>query len=248
MTSTNRTSTPSIAGRFATTRWSVVVEAGKSPTRESQKALAVLCEAYWYPLYAFARRQGNRHEDARDLIQSFFENMLEKNGLAIANPDRGKFRSFLLGALKNFAAKQYRAETTQKRGGSTPHLSLDYSDGEKRYRCEPEDELTPDKIFERKWAITLLESVMTKLSAEQVAADKKERFEVLKMYLGGDKNRVPYAELGGRLNISAGAVKVAVHRLRKRYRELLRSEIADTVTDPDCIDEELQALFVALGK
>lgn len=225
-----------------------MVKAGKSPTKGTQKALAFLCEAYWYPLYAYARRKGNRHEDARDLVQSFFANLLEKNGLAIADPDRGKFRSFLLSALKNFAAKQWRAETTQKRGGSIPHLSLDYSDGEKRYLCEPEDSLTPDKIFERKWAITILDSAMAKLADEQVAADKKNRFDLLKMYLGGDKNRVPYADLADRLNISAGAVKVAVHRLRSRYRELLRNEIADTVADPNNIDEELQDLFVALGR
>ena len=173
---------------------------------------------------------------------------MEKNSLQIANPDRGKFRSFLLGALKKFAAKQWRAESTKKRGGTNDLMSIDYRDAENRYLCEPQDDLTAEKSFERKWAIALLDSAMEKLAAEQAAAGKTETFDSLNMHLGGDKNRVLYRELSESLNTSEGAIKVAVHRLRRRYRELLRSAIADTVADPDDIDEELQALFAALRR
>lgn len=248
MSFTNKTpGRPNNACKFATTRWSIVVSAGKSSTDDTRKALAILCETYWYPLYAYVRRKGSRPEDARDIIQSFFVSLLETKGLAVADPERGKFRSFLLSALKNFSAKQWRAETTQKRGGTKPHLSIDYVGAEKRYACEPEDRLTPDKIFERKWALAILDAAMEKLNAEQIAAGRQDRFDVLKMYLGGDKNCVPYRELAERLEITVGAVKVAVHRLRKRYRELLRCEIVETVTAPNNIDEELQSLFTALS-
>lgn len=233
--------------RFATTRWSVVVTAGQPQSKDACEALATLCEMYWYPLYAFARRRGNRDEDARDLVQAFFANILEKNSLQIAHPERGRFRSFLLGALKNFAAKQWRTASTKKRGGVNTPLSIDYRDAEARYLCEPQDDLTAERIFERKWAITLLNTAMAKLTAEQETAGKMTRFASLKNYLGGDKNRVPYRELSESLNMSEGAIKVAIHRLRRRYRELLRNEIADTVADPNDIDEELRSLFAALA-
>lgn len=236
------------SSRFATTRWSVVVAAGQPQSKDANEALATLCEMYWYPLYAFARRRGHRHEDARDLVQAFFANILEKNSLQIAGPERGKFRSFLLGALKNFAAKQWRTASTKKRGGGETPLSIDYRDAEDRYLCEPQDDLTAEKLFERKWAMTLLHTAMAKLAGEQETAGKTSRFDSLKMYLGGDKNRVPYYELAESLTMSEGAVKVAIHRLRRRYRELLRNEIADTVVDSNDIDEELQSLFAALSR
>ncbi|QEG41597.1 RNA polymerase sigma factor [Roseimaritima ulvae] len=235
-------------GRFATTRWSVVVSAGQPRSKDARQALATLCESYWYPLYAFARRSGNRHEDASDLVQAFFANLLETNGLQVAQPERGKFRAFLLGTLKNFAAKQWRSASTKKRGGEYRLLSIDYRVAEGRYLCEPQDDLTAEKIFERKWAMTVLHTAMAKLAAEQETAGKTPRFNGLKMYLGGDKTRVPYRELSQSLNMSEGAIKVAIHRLRTRYRELLRDEIADTVADPNDVDDELRSLFAALSR
>jgi len=246
----NETPTPSAVqgGRFATTRWSVVIAAGRSPSLAASKALSALCDIYWYPLYAYVRRRGYRVEESQDLTQAFFAEILEKNSVRVADPQRGKFRSFLLTALKNFLAKQWRAKSAQKRGGAKTPLSLDFQGAETRYSRDPGHNLTADKIYERQWALTLLESTLTKLSVEQATAGKSKLFDRLKMYLGGDKNRVPYREIAQNFNMTDGAVKVAVHRLRRRYRELLRSEIADTVADPNDIDNELCALFAAVGR
>jgi RNA polymerase sigma factor (sigma-70 family) len=234
--------------RFATTRWSIVVAAGQSPSPDAQQALSTLCEAYWYPLYAYIRRRGYAVDDAQDLTQAFFTEVLAKNRLSIADPRRGKFRSFLLTALKNFLAKQWRAEHAQKRGGTETLLPLDFLMAETRYSREPGHELTAEKIYERRWALTLLECVLARLASEQTAAGKSLLFDSLKTYLGGDQNGVPYREIADRIKMTEGAVKVAVHRLRRRYRELLHGEIADTVTDPEDIDDELRALFAAVAR
>jgi RNA polymerase sigma-70 factor (ECF subfamily) len=210
--------------------------------------LSALCETYWYPLYAYVRRRGRSIEEAQDLTQTFFAEILEKSRMRVANPQRGKFRSFLLTSLKNFLAKQWRAESAQKRGGANTPLSLDFHVAESRYSREPEHDLTAERIYERQWALTLLEGALAKLSDEQAAAGKGTLFDSLKMYLGGDKNRVPYRQIAASLNMTDGAVKVAVHRLRRRYRELLLSEIADTVADSDDVDDELRALFAAVGR
>lgn len=233
--------------RFTTTRWSIVVAAGGPRSPNARAALSTLCESYWYPLYAYSRRRGHTHQDAQDLIQSFLASLLESEGLRVVDPKRGKFRSFLLTALKNFSAKQWRTESTQKRGGSSVILSLDYHEAEGRYFCEPEDERTPETIFEHKWAIAILESAMKKLSDEQRSAGKQARFDLLKMHLGGDSEQVPYRELASTLGISEGAIKVAVHRLRARYGQILRDEISQTVSNPGDLDNELRAIFDAVS-
>lgn len=235
-------------GQFATTRWSVVVAAGQSPSADAHQSLAALCEAYWYPLYAFVRRSGYSVEDAQDLTQAFFVELLEKGRLRAADPRRGKFRTFLLAAMKNFLANQWRAASAQKRGGAKGPLSLDFDDVERRYSREPGHNLTAEKIYDRRWAMALLEGVLGTLAREQAAAGKGDLFEGLKGFLGGDKNRVPYREIADRLAVTEGAVKVAVHRLRRRYRELLRSAIANTVSSPDEVEDELRALFAVVGR
>jgi len=224
-----------------------VLAARKSTAAESKQALTTLCEAYWYPLYAFVRRRGYQPEEAQDLTQEFIATLLEKDFLKAADRERGRFRSFLLASLKHFLAKEWRRASAQKRGGDMIHLSLDFKDGEARYGREPAHELTAEKIYERRWAMTLLEQAFARLRAEFVAAGKLALYENLTLYVGGDKATVPYRELAERLGMTEGSVKVAVHRLRRRCRDLLRAEIAETVASPKDVDEELRDLFRALG-
>ncbi len=233
--------------RFATTRWSMVVEAGRRSSPKAAEALATLCGIYWFPLYAYVRRQGHSADDAQDLTQEFFVHLLDKQSLQVADRARGRFRSFLLAAMKNFLAKEWRRRAAQKRGSGQSVISLDVDDGERRYRLEPSHDATPDKIFERQWALTLLELALTKLRSEFDATGKIELFDRLKVLLGGQKSTVPYRELGRELKMSEGAVKVAIHRMRRRYRALLREEIQQTIGAAEDVDEELRQLFDTLA-
>ena len=235
------------AGHFLTTRWSMVVEAGRRSSPRAAEALATLCGIYWFPLYAYVRRHGHSADDAQDLTQEFFVHLLEKQTLQVADKERGRFRSFLLASMKNFLAKQWRRGAAQKRGGGQSVISLDADGGEKRYRLEPSHDATPDRIFERQWALTLLEQALTKLRAEFDAKGRIELFDRLKMVLGGQKSTVPYRDLGDQLKMSEAAVKVAIHRMRRRYRVLLREEVQQTIGAEEDVDAELRHLFDTLA-
>jgi RNA polymerase sigma-70 factor (ECF subfamily) len=203
---------------------------------------------YWYPLYAFVRREGHRPDEAQDLTQAFFARLLEKKYLRDYERDRGRFRSFLLAALKHFLANERDRASAQKRGGGLSDMSLDavIQAGERRYSLEPRSELTPDKIFERQWALTVLDRVISRLHEEFEQNGKGPQFERMKPLLAGDETRIPYAELASGLNTTEGALKTAVHRLRRRYREILRDEIAQTVVHPDEVREEIRYLVSVL--
>ena len=221
--------------------------AGQRGSPQSSAALATLCENYWYPLYAYARRRGHQADEAQEFTQAFFARLLEKNDLAAADPGRGRFRSFLLTSLKHFLANEWDRARAQKRGGGRSVLWIDFGTAEERYRAEPSHDLTPEKVFERRWALVLLENVLARLHAESAQAGKANSFDRLKGFLTGEQSGVTYGQLAVELNTSEGALKVAVHRLRRRYRELLRAEIEETVADPDEIDQEIRDLFTALG-
>jgi RNA polymerase sigma-70 factor (ECF subfamily) len=227
---------------FLTTHWSVVQNARATDSKQAKAALETLCRAYWYPLYAFVRRLGHSPHDAEDLIQGFFAQCIEKRYLHTADQKKGRFRSFLLIALKRFLANEWDRARTRKRGGDRAIISLD---AEQRYAAEPSESLSPDKLYERRWALTLLENVLTQLKAEQAAAGRLAVFTELQPVL--TSRGTPYATLAARLGLSEGAVKVAVHRLRQRYRELLEHEIANTVTSPAEIDEERRYLLRILS-
>ena len=221
-------------------------DARRKTTAVSRRALAELCEVYWYPLYAFIRRRGLSSEDARDMTQGFFAELLEKETLQVADRQRGRFRSFLLAAASHFLSNQRRNARTLKRGGNRRLLALNFASGERRYSLEPFHELTAEKIYDRRWAMTLLDQVLDKLHGESVAAGKQELFDTLTPYLGGSRQTVPYQDVARRLKMTEGAVKVAVHRLRRRCRDVLRDEIAQTVADPAEIDDELRSLFASV--
>jgi RNA polymerase sigma factor (sigma-70 family) len=235
------------ASRFATTHWTVVLTAGSPESSRYQQALETLCQTYWFPLYAYLRRQGHDAHQAEDYVQAFFAKLLEKHGLRLADPKRGKFRSFLLAALKHFLANELDRVRAQKRGGNLKVLSLSSQDAETQYALRPAHQLTPEKLFERYWALTVLDRTLTRLKAESVLADKQELFDRLKGYLTAEKGSVPYRDAATELNMTEGAVKAAVHRLRVRYRQLLRNEIAQTVANEEQIDEEIRDLFTALA-
>jgi RNA polymerase sigma factor (sigma-70 family) len=232
---------------FATTHWSVVLTAQRSDSTRAQAALSNLCRAYWYPLYVFVRRQGHSPHDAQDLTQEFFARLLAKNYLAEVVRERGKFRSFLLTALKHFLANEWDRACAAKRGGGQTTISLNETDAEGRYQLEPPDTLTAEKIFDRRWATTLLDQVVARLRDEYAQAEKLELYEALKGCLTIESRAAPYAQLAVQLNMSEGAVKVAAHRLRQRYRVVLREEIAQTVSSQAEVEEELRHLFAALG-
>jgi RNA polymerase sigma factor (sigma-70 family) len=234
------------AWRFASTRWSLVAAAGQGASPEAREALAVLCQTYWYPLYAYARRRLPTAEDAQDATQEFFAQLLEKDYLQAADPERGKFRSFLLTAFQRFLTKERDKTNAQKRGGGRRILPLDFQAGERRFRLEPADQATADSIYERRWALTLLEQALTRLRLEFTNAGKQQLFEQLKGTLTGDGSVEPYSQIGEALAMSEQAVKVAVHRMRQRYKELLRAEIAQTVATADEIEDELRDLFKAV--
>jgi RNA polymerase sigma-70 factor (ECF subfamily) len=238
---------PSEPGIFATTHWSLVLAAGRGDSTRARAALETLCRAYWYPLYAFVRRLGHAPHDAEDVVQAFFAQCLEKNYLGAADQAKGRFRSFLLIALKRFLANEWDKARARKRGGGTPPISLDALTAEQRYALEPADRLSADRLFERRWALTLLDTILARLREEQAAAGRLEAFDLLKDALTCGERATPYAELAARLRTSEGAVKVAVHRLRRRYRELLETEIANTVGSPEEVAEERRYLFSVLS-
>jgi RNA polymerase sigma-70 factor (ECF subfamily) len=232
--------------RFHTTRWSLVLAAGQPESTASREALSTLCRIYWYPLYAYARRQVS-HAEAEDLTQGFFAQLLEKDYLRVADPERGKFRSFLLTAFKHFLSKERDRAGALKRGGGSQVLPLDFQTGEERYSREPAHQATPERIFERRWALALLDRVLARLREEFEQGGKQRLFECLKFCLTGEKNPgKSYEELGEELAMTEGAIKIAVHRLRRRYQELLREEIAQTVATPEDVEEELRDLFEAV--
>jgi RNA polymerase sigma factor (sigma-70 family) len=230
--------------QFPTTRWTLVVAAGDPHRKEARSALVSLCEHYWYPLYAYLRRRGYPADQAEDLIQEFLIRVLEGRYLDRADPGKGRFRSFILTSLKFFAADEGDRQRAHKRGGGTI-VPLEVSSGEERYQREPSHDETPERIFERRWALSVLDGVMEKLRDEFVHHGRQEHFERLKVFLLGHSDG-PYAALAREMNTSEGALKVAIHRLRKRYRELFRQEIADTVADPTEVESELRFLAAAL--
>ena len=231
---------------FATTQWTLVLNAGRSESTSAREALAQLCQSYWYPLYAYARRRGNLPEDAEDLTQGFFTRLLELNSLARVRRDKGKFRSFLLASLNHYLSDEWDRDRAQKRGKGRI-ISLDANVAEERLSREPADALTPEKLFERKWAMTLLESVVQKLQREYDSAGKAALFRALKFGVGGEPADKSYAELSSQLGLSEPTLRVAIHRLRRRYRELLREEIARTVASEAEVDGEIRHLFAALA-
>jgi RNA polymerase sigma-70 factor (ECF subfamily) len=234
-------------GWFKTTHWSTVLEAGHKDPAQAAAALNRLCRTYWYPLYTYVRRLGHGHDDAKDLTQEFFARLLERDSFSSVQPGRAKFRSFLLVALKRFLANEWRRANRQKRGGGQELISLDTEDTENRYLCEPVDAMTPEKAFERRWALTLLDQVLARLETEFSLEGKATLFKELSPFLSGDQAPGAYPEISQRLGLSEGALRVSVHRLRQRYRELLRLEIANTVGAPEEIDEEIRHLFASLA-
>lgn len=232
---------------FRTTHWSVVLDAAHPDTSHRQTALTALCQTYWYPLYAFVRRQGRNPHEAEDLTQDFFARLIEKNGLASVRPENGRFRSFLLASLKNFLANDWDRNRTAKRGG--PHAIVSWEDqsAEERYLREPSHDATPEKLFEQSWALTVIESVLAQLRKEYTDAGKDQLFEAIHSYLEEDGAQT-YAEMAATLNMTEGAVKMAVLRLRENFRRRLRSAIAQTVGNAGEIDEELRHLFTCLGR
>ena len=235
-------------GQFAATHWTMVLTAGRDESPQATRALEELCRAYWYPLYAYVRRRGYDSHEAEDLTQEFFARLLAKNYLADVDRERGRFRSFLLASLKHFLANEWDRAHAKKRGGSHTHISLDVRAAETRYRSEPADELTADKVLDRQWAIALLDLVLARLGAEYAADGKPEVFEQLKNTLTGATDSIPYAAMAHNLGTTENAVKVAAHRLRQRYRELLRAEIANTVASPSEVDAEMHHLFNVLAR
>jgi RNA polymerase sigma factor (sigma-70 family) len=232
---------------FATTHWSAVVRAGNGDSTGAFHALEELCRAYWYPLYAYVRRQGQAPHDAQDLVQEFFARVLKRNDLRLADRNRGRFRTFLLTSLQHFLINEWRKANREKRGGGRPVFSLDAEQTETRFLAEPADDRSPDKAFERRWAMVVLGRVLERLQAELVAANRGQVFDELKSCLTGEDNESSYAEIGERLGMTESNLKVTVHRLRHRYRELLRNEISLTVEDPAVVDEEIRDLIAALG-
>jgi RNA polymerase sigma-70 factor (ECF subfamily) len=237
-------SNPGSAARFASTRWSLVLAAGERASPDAHEALEVLCRTYWYPLYAFARRLGYSAADAQDLTQAFFTRLLEKDYLQEADRQRGKFRSFLLACFQHFVSKERQRARAQKRGGGRTALPLDFETAESRYNLEPSHDRTAERIYERRWALTLLDQALARLRQEFVDAGKDKVFAQLKGFLTGEA--VPYRQVGAELDMTEGAVKVAVHRLRRRFRELLLAEVGQTVARPDDVDDELRHLFTAV--
>jgi len=226
----------------------VVLAAKDRHCPKGHEALESLCRAYWYPLYAFVRRQGNPPQDAADLTQEFFTRLLEKDWLSDIHREKGRFRDFLLASMKHFLAKQRRRASARKRGGLCRIVPLDVETAESRYRLEPADPISPDQVFERQWALTLLDQVSKTLHEEYARQGKAGLFEALQPYLSGKKGEHPSAALAGHLDMTEGAVRVAAHRLRRRYREVLRARIADTVSAPDQVDEEIRDLMKALAR
>ena len=236
------------AGAFATTRWSLVLAAQHGDAPHAAPALEQLCRTYWYPIYAQARRSGYQPQDAEDLTQAFFARLLEKNWIASVDRERGRFRGFLATALQHFLANERDRARARKRGGGKQIVSLDAIVGEERWQQEPATDRTAEQEFDRRWALALLDQVLSRLEKEYANAGKSRLFERLKGTVGGETVETSGAEMARDLGLSDGAVRVAAHRLRQRYRELLREEIAHTVCSPEAVEEELRCLFAAFSR
>jgi RNA polymerase sigma-70 factor (ECF subfamily) len=241
------TTPPTTAQCFVTTHWSVVLAARDSSSSEAKGAWEELCRSYWYPLYAYLRRDGHNPPDAEDLTQEFLARLIANCDLQSVEPRRGKFRSFLLGTLKHFLSDERKKVRAQKRGGGQTVLSFDAESAEARYELEPVDTLTPEAIFERQWALTVLGRVMDRLRARYEQRGKAQLFAALEPCLGGSGSAVSYAAIGAKLSLTEGSVKVAVHRLRKEFGDLMRTEIAGTVDSEAEVDEEIRQLIRVSG-
>jgi RNA polymerase sigma factor (sigma-70 family) len=229
--------------QFHTTHWSVVLAAGEEGSEQAHAAMSRLCQTYWFPVYAFIRKKGHSPEQAQDFTQEFFAGFLEKNYVAKATRQRGRFRVFLMSSVQNFLHNQHDKAQAQKRGGGQQFLSLDYRDAEERYQVEPIEEIDPTKIFEQQWAATLLETVLSRLKDEFAAEGRAGLFEELQAHLWGDATSIPYPRLAEKCGLTASNVKTIAHRFRQRYRELLREEIAQTVAKPGEVDDEIRHLM-----
>jgi RNA polymerase sigma-70 factor (ECF subfamily) len=238
---------PEGTGRFGTTHWSVVLRAGDPQAPDAHACLTHLCQTYWYPLYGCVRRHGYPPADAQDLTQSFFAKILEKDQISLADPARGRFRTFLLRSLENFLRTQHRDRNTQKRGGGREIISWDAQTAEERYADEPVEPSAPDALFERQWANTLLEQVLRQLRLEFAASGRIELFDALEPHLWGDDTATPYAQIAPPLDMTVVAVRVTLHRLRHRFHELFRTAILNTVDDPANADDELRHLRQVLA-
>jgi RNA polymerase sigma-70 factor (ECF subfamily) len=243
-----RVSVPVAAGatHFTTTHWSVVFAAGTTSSPESERALQALCRTYWYPLYAYLRRCGHSPEDAQDLVQEFFQRLLTSNWISRADPNKGRFRTFLLCGLQNFLGNEWQKANRLKRGGGHSFISLDAATAEQRYALEPADLASPDKLFDRRWAMMVLEKVLARVEAEQTKTNARAQFEALRSTLLGEPSEATYQELATRFEVTESTVKSWVHRLRRRYRELLREEVARTVASPGDVQDELRHVLRAL--
>lgn len=235
------------AAGFATTRWSLVLAAGHRSSPDSRAALESLCEAYWYPLYAYVRRRVSDVNEAQDLTQAFFAELLEKNLAGSATPERGRFRAFLLTSLKHFLSKQWVKARAQKRGGGRAPIPLDFEVGDSRYRIEPCAGLTPEQLYDRQWAVTLLGQIMERLESEFVRGGRAKQFELLREFIIGEHSGTTYSAVAAKLNMAEAAARMAAHRMRRRYRDLLREEIAQTVAGPEDVDDEIRNLFATLA-
>ncbi len=248
MTSKPNPSIPVATGDiFATTSWTVVLAAGQRHTPQSEAALEKLCRSYWFPIYAYIRRRGRSKEDAEDLTQTFLSRFVGKDGLLCVNARHGRFRAFLLASLKHFLANQWDRSQSRKRGGKVAILTLDWQNADTQFQVAAAAGQCPERVFDREWAISLLDKVIERLRDECADAGRASQFEELKVFLTAGKGALPHAAAAEALGIDEGTVRVAVHRLRKRYRKLLRDEIAQTLDDPAQVDEEMRALFGAFS-
>jgi DNA-directed RNA polymerase specialized sigma24 family protein len=236
-----------LSRRFPTTSWTLVSAAGRHSSG-SAEALGALCTAYWLPVYAFIRRKGYAREESEDLSQAFFTRLLEHRTLVEARRERGKFRSFLLASVTNFLANEWDRSQAQKRGGSCTTISFDFDAGEEEYHREPFHELTPEALFERQWAVALLDRVLGRQHEEYTRRGQAAHFDLMKSFLTGDQERGSYERVAGNLDMSEAAARTAVHRLRRRYAELVREEIAATVANPEDVDAEIRFLLAALER
>jgi RNA polymerase sigma factor (sigma-70 family) len=232
---------------FRTTEWTMVLAAGRRGSAEGEAALERLCQQYWFPVYAFARRSGYSHADGADLAQGFFARLIERNFLAGIEREKGRFRSFLLTSLKNFMINEWVTANRQKRGGGRIIVSLDDSTADELYRSEPAASASPDKLYEKRWALSVIERALARLRSEFLASERADLFDVLKPALTEDKLEKSYAEIAAEFGLSEGALKMAIHRMRKRFGRLMREEIAGTVENPAEIEDEMRHLIRVLG-
>ena len=232
---------------FQTTRWTLVVTAGDVESPDSSEALATLCEIYWYPLYAYARRWGQDADSARDLTQGFFAKLLEKNYVAAADQERGKFRTFMLTALQRYMADEWDRQRAQKRGGGNLPISLDFETAESGYKLELPDDRTPEDVFEESWAKTLMDRARQRLRGDMLVPGKEQRFDLIEGVIIGEREDSSYREIADILEMSEAAVKVAVYRMRRRFGEILRAEVADTVSDVADVDVEVKHILGLLS-